>query len=425
MMLAGTHAMRQKGLLGTVLIALIAGGVCNADQCAPAYPPSGLVAGHDDQGYFVRAAPTGGQEKVPRDAPIDPLADYLASQAGTIVVYVDGGTGRDLAGGEWRGDDPLSVLQAFAAAAGTEVVVPTPGFWVVGRPAMLDGSGVTLFIQALDPAAPAGWSADDLHELEFALFQQLPVRGRGAARGMHYQGLAYHWVGGSEPDTLLLVSSERMGGMLPKYTFFRAFKVRVSRLGGRIQVSCLWSSDQIAGTLVEDIQQDFDGDGLTDFVFDRYEDVEGSPVILSGKDGHLLLRFEGAEIATERTSKGPLRISAFEPTEADATAWEAQVLRFDPDAGHFVRASQQESTAATSSTELPPQPRRGLAGLLAEEVGGKDNVAVWRVLRERPSQVVQVTPREMRAGFAGKVLLEYKSPGYLEEERREAAVKHE
>jgi hypothetical protein len=399
--------MRKTVLLGAALIALVAGGVCSADNCAPAHSPSGLAAGHDGQGYYVRATATAGQEKVNQDAPLSSVADYLASQAGAIVVYVDRGT--------------LSALQTFAAAAGTEVVVPAPSFWVVGIPAMLDGSGVTLFSQPLDPAAPAGWSADDLHELEFALFQQLPVRGGGAARGMRHLGLAYHWVGGSEPDTLLLVSSERMGAGPAKYTSFRAFKVHVSRLGGRVQISCLWSSGEIAGPLVEDIQQDFDGDGLQDFVFDCYEDVEGSPIVLSGADGHVLLRFRGSEIAIERTSKRPIRVSALEPKEDDPTAWEERILRFDAQVGEFVRVPQQDlAAAAASSREAPRRPNRGLANFLAAEVGGRDNVSVARVLREHPKQVTQVTPREKRAGFTGRVLLEYKSPGYLAEEEEKA-----
>lgn len=416
--------MRRRMVLGAALIAVIAAGAPRADECAPAVPANGLVAGHDDQGYFVRAAPTGGDKEVRRDARINPVAEYLASQAGAIVVYVDGGTGIDLAGGEWRGDDPLSALQAFAAAAGTEIVVPARGFWIVGIPAMLDGSGVILFSQPLDPAAPTGWSAEDLHELEFALFQQLPVRGGGAARGMRYLGLGYHWVRGSEPDTLLVVSSEYMGGGPAKYTSFRAFKVRVFMLGGRVQVSCLWSSDQIAGRLVEDIRQDFDGDGLTDFVFDRYEDVEGSPVALSGKDGHVFFRFQGAEIATERSSSGAVRVAAFEPIETDPTTWEAQILRFDSGTGHFVPTAQKEA-AALSSHEATVQPKRGLAGLLAAEVGGKDKVTVAKVLREHPTQVVRVTPREIQGGFVGRVLLEYESTGYIEEERRKAAMQHQ
>ncbi len=416
--------MRRGVLLGAALIAALAAGGPRADDCAPAFPANGLVAGHDDQGYFVRAVPTGGDKKVRRDARINPVAEYLASQAGAIVVYVDGGTGRDLEGGEWRGDDPLSALQAFAAAAGTEVVVPARGFWIVGIPAMLDGSAVVLFSQPLDPAAPAGWSAKDLHELESALFQQLPVRGGGAARGMRYLGLGYHWVGDSEPDTLLVVSTEYMGGGPAKYTSFRAFKVRASMLGGRARVSCLWSSGRIAGPLVEDIRQDFDGDGLPDFVFDRYADVEGSPVVLSGKDGHVLLRFQGAEIATERSHGGAVRVAVFEPSETDPTTWEPQILRFDSGAGHFVPAAQQEA-AALSSHEATVKPNRGLVGLLEAEVGGKDKVTVAKVLREHPTQVVRVTPTEIQRGFVGRVLLEYKSTGYIEEERRKAAVQHQ
>ncbi|HTP27885.1 MAG TPA: hypothetical protein VMK12_19810 [Anaeromyxobacteraceae bacterium] len=345
--------------------------------------------------------------------------EYLASQAGVIAVYVDDGTGKELAPGEWRGDDPLSALGVFAGASSSAVVTPAPGFWIIGIPSMLEGSAVTLFSQLLDPAAPPGWSADELHELEFALFQQLPVRGGGSARGVRQLGLAYHWLGGEEPDALLVVSSENVGGMASKYTFFRAFKVHVSRVGGRIEVSCLWSSEEIAGPLVGDIQRDFDGDGIQDLVFDRYEQVEGSPIILSGRDGHPLLRFEGAEVAIERVGKGPTRISALEPKESDPTTWEARVLRFDALLGRFVRISQQAVTPEVHSPQqLPAQPRSGLLDLLALEVGGKDKVTMARVHREHPTQMVQVTAREKQRGFAGRVLLEYKSPTYLAEEKK-------
>lgn len=300
--------------IGPILAPALAG-----DGCAYRQGYRWFESGSDGQGYFVRFADPaqirkvlgwgnaleqayGAANQLPpgRETLIFP-ASYLADAAGTSVLFV-GRIGTRVPmplGGVWRAADPLSCLRSLAQAAGLQVAVPKPGYWLIGTTEMLDPAAVEVFAYSIDttrqPLQPEGTVAD----LEHALLAQLPVRDVGPRALI---GLGYYWVPG-EPDTLLVVATHGAntnpsdGDELG----VSAYKVRVHRDGGRIMVECLWGPAMgVSGQPLPGVQEDFDGDGVQDFFFAEAGDLGRPDVIVSGADGSTLAEVHTGSLAVQK-----------------------------------------------------------------------------------------------------------------------------
>jgi len=436
---------------------LLASG-SQAGDCG--YPPfSFFQAGHGPDGYFVRTVLLPGRGASVGPGPIQGIGDYLASEAGSTVIYFSKRTERDLPASEWRAADPLSCFRKFAAAAGLEVLTPSSDLWLVGTAEdwFRNNAAITLFAEPVDLAKQGVFRNYQVTDVEKALLTQLPVRDGEAQRNgplMAFGGVIYDSLQNEERDTLLVVGTASAWRSYNSSFTYKVFKVRLDRSGGRIRVGCIWGVSEIpAGRLLPEISEDFDGDGYRDFVFDS-QGADNVPnyVVLSGKDGHRLFAFSGDELAVERNAAGPKRVAFRAFDEALMSETQAArgltgspldnapgVFRYSPESRVFgaeAGAGRKTASEASSGVSAPGVARR----LLAKEVGGAEKIRVylmgevWWEPQSRSEQVkitlsaktlTRITSEMVKAGYPAHILYEYKSPGYLvAEEQRQQEIRH-
>lgn len=417
----------------------------------------GVEAGRDAQGYYVRTLHVEGVgNKLGRTASYQEVGDYLASEAGAIIFYFGTMTQRDAGPAEWRAADPLTVLKAFAVAAGLEVETPAKDFWMIGGPWVKEEGAVTLFAQPLDPRGQAHLPSREAEEIERALVSQLPIRHDVLGSTMRYAGVSYYWLP-KEGRNILLVLGTSGSERRPTSTFHSslevAFKVRVNRVGGKLRVTCLWQSEAPAGRLLPEIDEDFDGDGYRDFVFNNSGDRDWEPsnVVLSGKEGTTLFAFYGTELAVEKGVAGPKRIGVpqfYSQEETDAIlrvplvdrnlapprSPGPHVLKYSREDGEFEREEPKTRKASAAAAGERPTERPERA--LAEVAGGPGKVRLYLIgqinwnphspfeqVLSLPSEwTTHVTPELIKQGYPARILNEYKSPGYLAAEEKRAAA---
>jgi hypothetical protein len=441
--------MKRLGLavLSISLTAALASSLCGASDCR--YPKgTSFVAGHDEKGFFVRADWQDPRLRPIKGSIIAGVGDYLARQAGATILYLSTNTAQEMGRGEWRSGEPLATLKLFADAAGLEVEVPSPGYWVIGPPDYRLSSALTLSTQPLDPAGQGFRSQAEMRDIEMALVNQLPVRDTGNARGEIALNVAYYQVAEEGPDIWLVLSSLTWAGDSNPYSpFFKAYKVRLDRADGHVAVHCVWESLEATGRLVPEIAEDFDGDGIRDFVFEGGGDKHPD-VILSGSDGRVLLTFLGNELAVEKAAVGPKRFAVDtiigmdiegEPSKGPDSWREGPfVLKYDRSASDYEMEEKADLQArAQAVVNAPGGQANGPRKLLARALGGTNKVRVYllypgahypggayeEVPQQRYSWNVEVTPQLVAKGYPARILLRYESAGFVEkrklrEERR-------
>jgi hypothetical protein len=383
-----------------------------------------LSAGHDQQGYFAKVDWNDEWYRPRRGRSFFAVAEYLASEAGVTILYVETFTQRDLERGEFRGPDPLSVFQSFCAAAGLELAIPVPGLWVVREPGGKGMPHVLVFARPLDPEKQGFLPVEQVGDVEKALVDQLPVRECTFWCGL---GVWYYWLPEEGRDVLLVVSQKEGD---PEYQphSHEVFKVRLDRTGPKIKVECLWAA-VVEGPMVPGIAEDLDGDGYRDFVFQGTLYDYGSNSVLSGKDGRGLLQFRGEELLVEKGVSGGKRVAVRAGwVDRAPDRYSKEVLprffAFSPEQSKFKAIEVKQPAPAASAAAQPPGEREhdALRRTFAAEVGGAERVRAYVVLfpptmpsypveeiklREHRRLEDEVTPEAIAKGLPVRILYLY------------------
>jgi hypothetical protein len=410
--------------------------------CSETKLPSGVEVGYEATGYYIRVS-RGGLARY------DGIVDAVARDARSMAIFFGVLAPVRFGPGEWHGPDPLSALTKFGTAAGVKVQALDERAWIIGVPEAIDVAALTVFARpglGTDMARSVGF---DVASAERALIEELPLRETDGAFGRSYIGLTYFWLPDEGPDVFLIQGVPR-GSTRDDPAGVATFKVRLPRGNKAGTVECLWRSDQATGSLVPQIKEDFDGDGVRDFVFMTNADYS-SDVILSGKDGHLVLAFDG-ELAVEKRASGAKKIAV-------ETLWDdipqvganrqsrfvkgPHLLVFSRERGRFVEApvdSGGDGAVLKRGTEVAGDER----DLLVRVLGGAEQVRVYvekpaaaskrkmTIKRRSDVEVVELHsagPGEPMSSDAppgigaAHVLFSYESPGYVraqQELRRKA-----
>jgi hypothetical protein len=443
--------MRHGGIVVafTVLL-LFAARPAEPEGCSY-FRTSTVQAGRDERRYFVRVGPAPGWQVVDGYTSTTGIAHYLASEAGAVVYDLRGGTVKNLgAGGEWRGQDPLATLRAFAAAGGLEVAVPQEGFWLIGPPATIAKCALTIFAYPIDSSQIGRLSKGDTTALEHEILRTLPVlSGAGAwPDGLIRDEIGYYWVP-EERDTLIVTMYGGRRGMQPGGSF-RALKVKVNRLGDRFALECRWGnwggSDGPQGQLLFGINEDFDGDGDRDFVFLSDDENVFPNTIVSGRDGRNLAVFSDRALAVEKSARGPKRFAAGTsvPTGHMNILRESAgpaVFEYSREKATFCAPEIEAVRGDAAALEAHANRDGDARSLLAKEVGGPRNVRVYlthsfdsgpaTLYSKQGFDVVRlpegnwpsdVMTSQLESGFPAHLQFTYKSPGYLAAAKRRGEV---
>jgi hypothetical protein len=410
-----------------------------------------VQAGRDERGYFVRVAPPPGWQVVDGYTNTAYVAHFLASEAGAVVYDLRGGTVKNLGrGGEWRGQDPLSTLRAFATAGGLEVVVPQDGFWLIGPPATIASCALSIFAYPIDPGQIGRLSEKDSAALEHQILLTLPVlSGAGAwPDGLVRDEIGYYWVP-EERDTLIVTMYGGRRGTQPRGPF-RVFKVRAHRSADGFTLECQWGNwggpDGPQGQLLFGINEDFDGDGYRDFVFLSDDENVFPNTIVSGRDGRNLAVFSGPTLAVDKTAHGPRRFAAGTSVGTGhmnilrESAGPA-VFEYSPDKASFAASERQLRRGAAVTLEVRANDSSDARNLLARDLGGPQHVRVYlahfldsglaNLYKKQGFDVVHlpegnwpsdIMTAQLESGFPAHLQLTYQSSGYVKAERDRGKV---
>lgn len=472
-------------LIAPALVVATERTLCDYGQQARTF----LEAGQDEQGYFIRVADPAviradlllsrygararelaKQGLLDSHVNFSPVSEMLAREASAAVLYLGiGGGGIAITAqpialdGVWRGADPLSCLQSFAEAAGLKVLVPEPRLWLVGSPEQLDHAALVVFTYSMTAeGGPAQPTDADVELARAIVAAQLPIRevamayepvsdreGKAAKRIIPVlMGVGTYWVPG-EPDTLLAVVSRGAFTFatagFPELDVF-AYKIRVTRDGGRIKVGCLWGGG-VHGPLIPGFAEDLDGDGMQEYFFTsfmssfEYDDLPDQ--ILSGADGRATEVITG-KLAVEKRASGPKHFAVGilrEEVEGADLEDEMPVLRFAEDT-RVLEVALPEATATQQRPERAwrPRPEEALASFL----GGGERMRVYvfgkggafpvsnpEIIRasyhpvwenwffnRAPAETIESIPASLPIRIVYKVL----TPGYLKERQKEKEV---
>lgn len=422
-----------------VLVLLVTSGPA-ASRCP--YPDTGLFqVGRDEKGYFVRAKPAEGFSRVSAHAWVNPVVDYLAEAQRTTAFYFgEGMTEKALDANEWRGDDPLLTLKAFLHDAGLDLETPQPDVWVVGPSWFKEQGALSVFAQPLDPTRQGFLSAAQAGDMERALVAQLPIREGSGSPVVSRIGVSYYWLPKEGRDALLVLASlpPLLERRPPQY---RAFKVQLDRSGGRTSVECVWAGDA-PGRLVTDIEEDLDGDGYRDFVFEAdTRDYGDANTVLSGKDGSTLLTFSYSELAVEKKAAGPKRIAVRQmPGREVGETPEAysETYQYSPGQARYMPVSETGQQARALESAGPAGINTGWKRL-ARMAGGAENIRVYllnrtperlsgdveTVLVRRTTWTPEVTKELIDKGYPARILFTYESAGFLAHEREQEKLREQ
>jgi hypothetical protein len=406
------------------------GGQCrNANEL-------GLTFGHDASGYWIRT------DLIPGALPpstakrwVEPTADFLASEAEATVLFVAGRTTSVLGPAEWRGQEPLNVFRAFCAAGGLEVNTSVPGLWVVVPRGDVTRAAVTVFAQPMNPKLQDFRPAPEIEAWQRVLVNQLtPQYLEGGDQAL---GVSYCWLPNEGPNTALVVASWLGEGQFAALKT-KVFKVRIENPGSRAKLQCLWQSEQAWGALMPEIEDDFDGDGYRDFLFDPGTDEHHNAVILSGRTGTQLLQLRSGLLAIDRGAPGPRRVAARIKEDGH---WTGHVLSYEREQNAFVEATEYGPAAKSLALGAGDSPRARLLETFVAAVGGRARVTVyaapgWRselTAADRDSdkitfvnwepapirRIYYVEPQQVEKGRPSHILYRWESPAYQDEKRRE------
>ena len=425
---------------GIAVLALMVTSGPAASRCP--YPDTGLFqVGRDEKGYFVRAKPAEGFSRVSAHAWVNPVVDYLAEAQRTTAFYFgEGMTEKALDANEWRGDDPLLTLKAFLHDAGLDLETPQPDVWVVGPSWFKEQGALSVFAQPLDPTRQGFLSAAQAGDMERALVAQLPIREGSGSPVVSRIGVSYYWLPKEGRDALLVLASlpPLLERRPPQY---RAFKVQLDRSGGRTSVECVWAGDA-PGRLVTDIEEDLDGDGYRDFVFEAdTRDYGDANTVLSGKDGSTLLTFSYSELAVEKKAAGPKRIAVRQmPGREVGETPEAysETYQYSPGQARYMPVSETGQQVRALESAGPAGINTGWKRL-ARMAGGAENIRVYllnrtperlsgdveTVLVRRTTWTPEVTKELIDKGYPARILFTYESAGFLAHEREQEKLRQQ
>jgi hypothetical protein len=436
----------MRATFGAVLVSIgmnILALWCSGEECQQVVSRKVFEAGHDEVGYFVRALPVAGRDYVFAENSIQELGDYLAAEQHATVIYDVLGTKRNVARGEWRGKDPLSTLRAFGSVAGLEVVVPEEGFWVIGAKGALAIGGIAVLTYPIDSSQQDRMSPAETVVFEKELVRQLPVRSNpyqvDDGMGMQRLDVGYYWVP-EEPNTIIV---SFYGAHDPYHcgTTYALLKVKVAGSGSTVAFHCLWwaSGDSIAGPLLFGIVEDFDGDGIRDYVVEGLRAGCQKDVLISGRDGRILAELEkGGSLVVERKEAGPKRIAA------NAGSVNAVAFEYSVEDGAYVPVGQHVELQAQTHAAGPDGAKERVSPWLAALGGTMSRVRTYAFPDSNPSTCyglrasgfdVVCVPRANwapekffrpeRESVAAHFPYVYKSPAYLVEEKKRAEVSRE
>ena len=434
-------------MLGTCNIALLSILLVAARPLEAGCPPAFAAAfdvGRDGTGYFVRTKNPGIGRRLYQE-----VGDFLAREAGVTILYFGAFTRDDIGSSEWRGPDPLSALKAFAASAGLTIETPQKDLWIIGLPEAEKNAAATVFAQLLDRGQERHVSPSESIQIERALVSQLPVREGKGSPEMSYIGVSYHWLTKEGRDVIFAQTGALTEATRSSPAQFQAFKVHLDRSGGNVKVECLWQTTRATGRMLPEVEEDFDGDGYRDFVFQTDADYTPS-VILSGKDGHELLEFYGSQLAVEKNVAGPKRLAVeyiWDPTldepgpNPSPRAIRGPLVLSLAEDGRTFRPEKNLTGEQRKALSVPnDEPVADAGDALAAKLGTIERAKVFLLspglhLRKSSVEAVKMPrkswqwhPRVDLANdpFMGHILFTYKSPGFrlAEEERRQQAVRH-
>ncbi len=284
------------------------------------------------------------------------LVDQLASASGKTAVQLTGRLARELAcTTEWVAGTPDELLKKFLASAGVDLVVDGD-YLLIGEKEKLEEQKVVIFAYAIAP--PADAVQLELERTARLLLRQLPVRYWSDIWGDRvWLALGYYRVPG-EGNTFLVVATQGHETPMPGHLL----KVRFDTSD---EVECLWSVPG-SGQLIPEVIEDFDNDGVRDYVLKGPTDTGDWPnLILSGADGRRLLEFGSRALAVERTPEGVKRLALgtlYKEEQRD----DSFVLVLSPESGVLVSQPAHHAAGANHQGEKAVESPAHI---------GKDNVA--------------------------------------------------
>jgi hypothetical protein len=214
-------------------------------------------------------------------------------------LFLTGRVGREVAcSTQWATATPEVLLRKFLADVGVDLVTDG-GYLLIGEKEKIESQRVVVFAYSIAP--PESSTQLELEQTARLLLAQLPVRyWSDVWSDRVWLALGYYRVP-SEDDTYIVVPTRGD----ERFLSGSVFKVR---LGVPSEVTCLWDVPGI-GQLVPEAIEDFDNDGVRDFVFAAPFNDDRPSLVLSGADGHRLLEFIGGDIVVERSGNTTQRVS--------------------------------------------------------------------------------------------------------------------
>jgi hypothetical protein len=371
--------------VGVVVVFLLLAAVAMAEPPTSNcwYPDSSPSAtfGKDEQGYFIKlTAPAhypyfgGGR--------IWSLLDYFAAESGATVY---GGSFVDMMRATtFRGKEPLETLRAFLRAGGRDIQVASEDLWLVTRVDKPWSIPVSIVVYPFDSSQARWLEPQQGGSFATDLVRQLPVRSDAMqlADDSLRNDVGYYWLP-EEPNTLL-VTMFGFHEMMKPAAVFRVMKVRAEERAGRYDFTCVWTVERsgerdAAGPLLHAIAEDFDGDGVRDFVFDTFDVMAHDATIISGQDGHVLAHFASLVFSVSKRESGPKYIAVGEYN--DVGREDPSVLVLSEDHARFEAAQGLGTTPKAVSLEPDATGQRIFDTALARLtriVGGAENVRVYR-----------------------------------------------
>lgn len=324
---------------------------------------SEIVSGRDQDGYFVRiqspgppGLAEGTQKPLATGTSIRQAAHRLARFAGATVLFHVSATRRPLARTvAWRDQYPIGVASEMARAAGLRVREIEPRLWFVEP---IDDPQVGAEIRVFVIKAGAGEPDSIPSSLVDRLVSAVPVLDGVTVSVGVYQ------TKGNRSDFLAVVSqTDGRGGRILQQMIV---KMRVSSESGHDEgIDCLWIAPGPGGALLPGLEEDFDGDGVADFVVGS---AAGVSSVLSGSTGGCFGKFLTDFIAVPVLPGAKNRIVVDSVLGSDQRG---VLLEFDYKSRQFCERRPEEIVNTVSGNQ--PWALRSLAGI----AGGANNVVTY------------------------------------------------
>jgi hypothetical protein len=230
---------------------------------------------------------------------------YLAKESGKSIYLLrkDGvDTAERRFDMRWRCHKPEQCIASILESNGLQYREGNNNLLVVGDDHVLSFATVVVFAYSYNDRETIGAVQND-REFEAALYSELPLEHWLVSYPIQWLGLGYYWIP-EEDDTLIVVASfgystqdQTMGKLSG-----RVFKVRANRVNNIWDIDCIWSGGWEIGMLAVDIKEDFDGDGVLDYVFTK-PGADYPDFILAGDNGRVLAKFTTEVIAVEKNKR--------------------------------------------------------------------------------------------------------------------------